>query len=313
MNFIGVDIGKKINMACCLKEKPKLLEFENDKKGIRKFNTWLRNFRKPSRVVVEATGGYHYPVAWFLKDNKYDVRIINPILAKRKRIVSIRKLKSDAHDATVLAELARDNKGNPWIPSRGQIQHKILAHSYYRLMHQIIREKVRCNRFKELWQYTQDKIPEWLDNDVMDPFLSLKEHLKQLLENYPNSLIETLSTIPGVSAARASMIIAEVGSFDRFSDISKFIAFCGLDPAVYQSGGKAQTHGRLSKKGSPLIRYVLYLCAMATWQTYFRHLYDIHRSNNRTYKETLIIISRKIARIIYAVAKNNSSFSMNFT
>ena len=49
------------------------------------------------------------------KRMKYDVLLINPILARRKKIVSLRKIKTDDHDAEVLAELARDGKGTNWI------------------------------------------------------------------------------------------------------------------------------------------------------------------------------------------------------
>lgn len=313
MNFIGVDIGKTVNMACRLAKLPELLEFKNNTKGIQLFLDWLNNFSN-ARILIEATGGYHYPLVWKLLKEDFDVRIINPLLAKRKRIVSLRKLKTDAHDATVLAELARDGKGTSWIPTPSNFQHRLLARTYHRCAQTLIQEQLRIKRIIELWNDTSATRPDWLNGDHLKQIHLFKKKLKKLLAEVNDPLIKRLSTIPGVSEAGASMIIAEVGSFERFGHIKQFIAYCGLDPSVHQSGGKSQVYGKLSKRGSPLLRTTFFQAAMGSWQGYFRSLYDFQREKQRSYTETLIIIARKIARIVYAIAKSpNNTFSMHYS
>ena len=119
MNYIGIDIGKTINVACRLGKPSALLKFNNDSKGINIFQKWLPKYGS-TKILVEATGGYQNKLVWHLQKMKYDVLLINPILARRKKIVSLRKIKTDDHDAEVLAELARDGKGTKWIANPEQ-------------------------------------------------------------------------------------------------------------------------------------------------------------------------------------------------
>lgn len=309
MYFIGIDIGKTVNMACRLGRTEKFLEFKNTERGISKFKEWLP--KGNSRVLVEATGGYHYPIVWDLINNGYDVKIINPMLAHRKKIVSLRAAKTDAIDAHSLAELARDGKGTSWIPTQKCLQHRILGHAFVAVRDCITQQKVRTQRMRELWMSTDDKIPKWLNEDILKGLNEFKKKLENLLEDYGDPLIHRLATIPGVSKKLASLIIAETGSFERFGYIQDFVAYCGLDPSIRQSGGKPQRYGKLSKRGSPVLRTTLFQCAMGAWRTsYFRQIYDHHKARQRSFREVLCIIARKIARISYSLAKSpNAVFS----
>lgn len=313
MYFVGVDIGKAVNMACRLGKTARFLEFKNTENGINIFKKWLPNSRH-IRILVEATGGYHYPLVWSILNDGHDVRIINPILARRKKIVSLRTAKTDAIDAQGLAELARDNKGTPWIPTPQHMQHRLLARTYMDVNQRITREKVRLQQLNLLWKQTQSTVPEWLNENLKNSLKELKEKLGELLEQNNPDLSERFATIPGVSKRLASIIIAEAGSFERFLSVKAFVAYTGLDPSVRQSGGRPQSHGKLSKRGSAVLRTALYLSAMGGWKTtFFRPIYDLQRSKQRSFKEILAIIARKIARIIYALAKSpNAVFLENF-
>lgn len=302
MNYIGIDIGKTLNVACRLGKPSTLFEFKNTSKGIEGFKKWLLAYPS-ARVVVEATGGYQNKLVWSLQRIDCDVRLINPILARRKKIVSLRKLKTDDHDAEVLAEMARDDKGTKWIANPDQFRHRLLGKMYDKVSHQLVQEKSRCERLAELWKETGSKCPQWFEEKMVEPLKELKKQITTLLEKIEDPLIERLTTIPGISRRGASMIVAEVGSFDRFKRIEQFIAYTGLDPSTTQSGGKAHRHGHLSKRGSPILRTVFYQAAMTTWRKKFRKEYDLQRDRGRSYIETVLIIGRKIARISYALAK----------
>lgn len=306
MNYIGIDIGKTINVACRLGKPSTLFEFKNNPKGIKLFQKWLLMYPS-ARILVEATGGYQNMLVWHLQRMRYDVRLINPILARRKRIVSLRKIKTDNHDAEVLAELARDEKGTTWIANPKQFRHRLLAKLYDKISHRVVQETVQQKRLRELWKETMYPLPEWLDENLLEPLLQLKKKLASHLEKFKHPLIERLSTIPGISRRGASMIVAEVGSFDRFNRIAQFIAYVGLDPSIRQSGGQEQKYGHISKRGSSVLRTVFFHAGMTAWKKAFRKLYDEQREKGRTYIETVIIIARKIARISYSLAKSDNA------
>lgn len=237
----------------------------------------------------------------------YDVRLINPILARRKKIVSLRKIKTDNHDAEVLAELARDGKGTKWIADPEQFRHRLLAKTYDKISRRLAQEELREQRLRELWEETDALFPKYFKRKLVEPLKELKEKLTSLLENIKHPFIERLSTIPGISRRGASIIVAETGSFDRFHKITQFIAYTGLDPSTKQSGGRPQKHGHLSKRGSCVLRTVFFQAAMATWRKSFRKEYKLQRERGRSYTKALIIIARKIARISYALTRSDNA------
>src|SRR5690606_8259742 len=70
--------------------------------------------------------------------------------------------------------------------------------------------------------------------------------------------IQLLQSIPGVGFLSAATIVAEIGDFNAFSKPKKLVAYFGIDPSVRQSGEFTGTHNKMSKRGSRLLRRVLY-------------------------------------------------------
>ena len=70
-----------------------------------------------------------------------------------------------------------------------------------------------------------------------------------------------ITSIPGIGYMTAAIIISEIGDINRFHNPSQVLAFAGLDPSVKQSGNFNASSTRMSKRGSPLLRYALILAA----------------------------------------------------
>ena len=75
-----------------------------------------------------------------------------------------------------------------------------------------------------------------------------------------DGLCPQIASVPGIGKATAAMIFAEVGDFGRFGSPDKLIKYAGLDVNVYQSGTVLR-HGKMGKKGPPILRYALFLAA----------------------------------------------------
>lgn len=60
----------------------------------------------------------------------------------------------------------------------------------------------------------------------------------------------------GVAEVRATMLIAEIGQFSRFSSPRKLMSYAGLVPKVYSSGA-SRWQGSITKIGDAHIRQVL--------------------------------------------------------
>lgn len=76
-------------------------------------------------------------------------------------------------------------------------------------------------------------------------------------------ILQLLQSISGVGLLTAATIIAEIGDFNAFSKPGKLVAYFGIDPSVKQSGEFTGTRNKMSKRGSRLLRRVLYTIALA--------------------------------------------------
>lgn len=65
-----------------------------------------------------------------------------------------------------------------------------------------------------------------------------------------------LMTVPGVGPATALAFTAAIANPTRFKDPKQVASYLGLAPTVHQSGD-TQFHGRISKKGDKLLRWLL--------------------------------------------------------
>ena len=131
-------------------------------------------------------------------------------------------------------------------------------------------------------------------------------------ESQPNTLIENLKTIPGVSDKTIAAVISECGDLTRFPSIPKFVGYLGLFPTENSSGNSKKV-GHLSKRGSSLVKHALYMSAVGSLihNKQMKQLYDTKRSQGKSKKEAIIAVSRKLATIIYSIFKYNTPYNPN--
>ena len=110
MYSIGIDAAKGKSTVCILKEsgecilKPRDFKHTND--DLEALDQTIRKLtgRKDVRIVMEATGVYHWPVLLFFKRKGYFTSVINPLRMKLfAKNYNFRGLKTDRYDALVIA------------------------------------------------------------------------------------------------------------------------------------------------------------------------------------------------------------------
>jgi len=87
-----------------------------------------------SRIFLESTGIYHYPLFCYLRDKGFNVSIINPIITKNSTSINIRKVHNDKFDSKKIAliGLKPDLKVSV-IPSDLVLDLRNLVREYYYL------------------------------------------------------------------------------------------------------------------------------------------------------------------------------------
>ena len=88
-----------------------------------------------SRIFLESTGIYHYPLFCYLRDKVFNCSVINPIITKNSTNMNIRKVHNDRFDSkkAALVGLKPDLKVS-LMPSDLALNCRNLCREYYDLM-----------------------------------------------------------------------------------------------------------------------------------------------------------------------------------
>src|SRR5574341_94775 len=192
---------------------------------------------------------------------------------------------------------------------------------FYGLVHKASRSKVSRTKAEEIYANAENilTIPE-IEQIVS---IEIKTLITQL-ELYHGQIrsIETkidqmmklvdskIMSIPGVGDTLGPIILGEIGNIDRFSSPKKLVAFAGLDSIVSQSGRFENKTGKISKRGSPLLRQALFLAANVARMNddVLKRFYDKKRSEGKHHYSALNAVAAKILRIVYWVLKSNKEY-----
>lgn len=88
-----------------------------------------------SRIFLESTGIYHYPLFCYLRDKGFNCSVINPIITKNSTNINIRKVHNDRFDSkkAALVGLKPDLKVS-LMPSDLALNCRNLCREYYDLI-----------------------------------------------------------------------------------------------------------------------------------------------------------------------------------
>jgi transposase len=108
----------------------------------------------------------------------------------------------------------------------------------------------------------------------------------------------------------SSSIEGEYGDVSRFADASKMLAFAGCDPSVFESGEFVGSRAHMSKRGSPYLRWALWIAAdrARMYDPALRAYYARKRSEGKCYKVAMSAVVRKLVSIIYAVMRDGAAY-----
>ncbi len=146
---------------------------------------------------------------------------------------------------------------------------------------------------------------------------NLEAQLNTLARSIPD--IQLLRTIPGVGPITATALIAFVGSVQRFPSGRHFASYLGLTPREHSSG-LARRLGAISKRGDTYIRMLLVHGARSVlWSAKRKadphpiQLWALEIERTRGHNKAAVALANKLARIIWAVWKNQRPYERRNT
>ena len=169
-------------------------------------------------------------------------------------------------DAALLARYGAERFPPPWIrrsPEFGQLQELVRQRAY--LVKALTSAR---NRLAELADFPEvAKLQKSVASKLEKSIEAAERMIRKLFaanESMGKSL-ERLLSIPGVGFVTAITVLGEIGDLALFRSSRRLSSFAGLSPVQKQSGTSVKGETRLSKAGSPEVRRVLYMAAMAVY------------------------------------------------
>ena len=133
----------------------------------------------------------------------------------------------------------------------------------------------------------------------------LERQIRELIEEvHPHYM-----SIPGIGPISAAIIYAEYGDISNFSSPAQMLAFAGLEPGVNDSGTESHK-GRMVKRGSSQLRYVLMNCALPLirFDVTFAAYYAKKRTEGKPHRVAVSHVAKKLVRVIFALEMQNTDF-----
>ena len=115
----------------------------------------------------------------------------------------------------------------------------------------------------------------------------------------------------GITSSLVAAIHAETDPIGDFATPEQYVAYAGLDPSLHDSGDTIQWRGKISKRGSPLLRHTLYLAAFVVYRRhdYFARIYRKHIARGKKHRNALVIVARRLARVIWRLLTDDRQFN----
>ena len=319
LRSVGIDVSKaKLDVCCFYADDHNRHEvYTNDAAGLAALIGALGQQRSTYKIVLESTGRYHLLAALTLSEAGCDVRVINPLLAKRYTRSSIRKVKTDKADARVLAQVAwqEQNLSAPFARDKRSLQLKQKMGLLASLEKQVQALSASLNAYAEYQQNLAVQASK-AEQNLHTLVTTFRKQIKQLEHEIVELALSDeqtakrqrlLKTVPGFSASVAALLAELLDT--HCTHPKQWIAYLGMDISVRQSGtwfGR----GRVTKRGNPYLRKRLYGAAWGAVMNYpeVKTYYLKLKQAGRKHVEALLIIARKLLRIAFSLLKHDAPY-----
>jgi transposase len=316
--FVGIDVSKQSLDVVLLRPQGKPLHkvFLNDAAGHQALLAWLAAENPEAlHVCLEATGTWAANVALALHTAGHRVSMVNPAQIHAFGRSSLTRTKTDKADAVLIARFCEMHQPPAWTPPSPQLQQlQGLVRRLEHLEEMLTMEKNRLSS-GGVCGAVEQSITEHIAY-LQEQMEKTRRQVKEQIDDDPDlkNNAKLLESIPGIGAATAALLLAELGDMKQFSNARQVAAFAGLAPRMRESGTSVRGRARLSKVGSSRLRKSLYYPAITALR-FNSLLKEFGLRLSAQGKSKMLVIGaamRKLLHIAYGVLKSQCPFDPNF-
>lgn len=293
-----------------------LKSFPNTPEGHRDVVRYLARKGRLVRVCMESTGVYGLDLALRLEKRPgVEVMIANPRAVRSFAQALMQRSKTDPLDAVMLREFAARMPFKAWQPPSETALHLCaLARRLAALTEIGTAEKNRLHAAR-----AAQSLPEAVRQDLKRSIEFHQRAMERLTAKALEMIardpllqarFEQLDSIPGIAAASAVSILAELSLLSPDLDVRQWVASAGLDPREYSSGSSVHKKARISKAGNRHLRRALYMPALVAvrFDPHLRAFYQRLLNQAKPKMQALVAVMRKLLHAIFGMFKHRQCY-----
>jgi transposase len=281
-------------------------QFKNSLIGFKKFIKLL-DFN--SHCVMEATGYYHYQLAYYLQENSVVLSVENPLSVKRFIQMKLSKIKTDKSDSKLICEYAKQVDLKLW---QGNSKHQLECLQMTRLLSVYTKQSTMLkNKLhgEAVLGHPSKLVVTSLKRSLRQlkkEIDTIEEKLLLLVNEVHKDVLTRLKSIPGIGKKTSLMLVVLTDGFDRFKSGSELCSYAGLTPIIRQSGSSVNGRARISKIGNQKLRNLLFMCSFnaCKYNKACKAIYDRIVAKGKSKKLALIAVCNKLLKQAFAIAKS---------
>ena len=289
-------------------------QFKNSLIGFKKFIKLL-NFN--SHCVMEATGYYHYQLAYYLQEQGIKVSVENPLSVKRFIQMKLSKIKTDKSDSKLICEYAKQVNLKLW---QGNSKHQLECLQMTRLLSVYIKQSTMLKNklHGEAVLGNPSKIVvsslKRILKQVQKDIKTIEDKLLFLVKEVHQKVLTDIKSIPGIGPKTSLMLVVLTDGFTRFKSGSELCSYAGLTPMIRQSGSSVKGRPRISKIGNQKLRNLLFMCSFnaCKYNKACKAIYDRIVAKGKSKKLALIAVCNKLLKQAFAIAKSGLTYDNNY-
>ena len=319
--FVGIDIAAESARVAILKQDgTSSAEFTiaQTPSGMTQLKQALLTRKQRAEtvlVVMEATGSYWMRLAMSLYETGIAVSILNPMQACHFAQVLLKRAKTDAIDARILAQYARMLQPQAWTPSP-QIYEELLQRLSERdsviQMRQQVRNQLHALRHRPNVVSVVEERMEQLLVTFQGQIEAIEHEITGLMQQGHAWAVsaQLLQSIPGVGAITAAWLLVATHNFTSCDTPEQLVAYAGLAPYTHQSGTSVHRRSTIGHAGHARLRRALYLASLSAtrYNPVIKRFYDRLKDRGKSMKVARCAAARKLIHLAWAVVIKQTPF-----
>ncbi len=244
----------------------------------------------------------------------YVVSVVNAAHAHHFAKSHGQRAKTDAVDARMLVQFARERHPRPWTPPPA-VYHELRQRLMARDALIAMRTQARNHRHAlQQWPVVIESVMAHLDAViamVTTQITDVEQEIAAVLADgaWAHSAL-LLQSIPGVGRLTTAWLLVTTVNFTISNTPTALAAYAGLAPMPHESGTSLRGHPRIGHSGNTRLRHALYMATLsaARHNSIIHVFYQRLRDKGKPSKVARCAAARKLLHVAWAVVTKGQVF-----